>query len=174
MIGIKIPWQVFACAGLLLTIGGWGELRHWQGKQEVQGKWDAAVERGKVIVADLKKKRVIVNTVVETVYQDKIKVVREKGDVIVKQVPMFVPQGSCDLPGGFRLLHDAAAIGAIPDATAIPDAAAVPAETVATTVAENYTTCNQVREQLMGLQDWVQKQADVSAQTCKELKGNCS
>ena len=66
MVGIKIPWQVFACAGLVAIITGWGELRHYQGKQKVQKEWDAAVERGKGIVENLKANqgRVITRTVV--------------------------------------------------------------------------------------------------------------
>lgn len=172
--GIKIPWQVFACAGLVLALWGYGKFKYHQGAASVQTQWDAAVERGKVVVEDLKKNQGKTTTRVETVTVEKIKTIKEKGDVIVKQVKVFVPDGSCDLPGGFRLLHDAAAANTIPDASRADDAAPVPAQTAATTIAENYTTCNAAIADLEGLRTWVREQEQLYLDQCKAEPSLCS
>lgn len=152
---IKIPWQVWACSGVVLVLGLCGWKLYDLGQDHKQAEWAASIERGKAAVEELKKKQTIVTTRVETKYVDRIKVIHEKGKDIVKRVEVFVPVGSCDLPGGFRLLHDSAAANTVPDSSEIANALPVPAQTVASTVAENYTTCNQWREQLIGLQEWV-------------------
>ena len=45
---------------------------------------------------------------------------------VIREVPVLIPAGSCDLPPGFRVLHDAAAGGPLPAAASGPDAAPVP------------------------------------------------
>lgn len=85
------------------------------GKESVQKDWDASVARGLIEVAKLKEKQVVVTTKVETVYLDRVTTVKEKGDVIVKQVPVYIPADSCALPAGYRILHDSAAKGVVPD-----------------------------------------------------------
>jgi hypothetical protein len=82
-------------------------------------------------------------------------------ETITKEVPIYVPSTAADLPGGFRLLHDAAATGSIPDAARIPDAAAVAAQDVASTVAQNYGACRKDQLMLKGLQEWVAGQGKV-------------
>ena len=62
------------------------------------------------------------------------------------------------MPGGFRVLHDAAAHGVIPDPARIADAAPVPAAAAAGTVAGNYGTCIENAQRLTDLQAWVRAQ----------------
>lgn len=160
------PLQIVA--GILLIcllvlagvrIRAYGEARYEAGQAEVQGKWDKAVERGRIRVEELKAAAGKVTVRTETVYQDRVITIREKGNAIVREVPVFVPDGSCDMPGGFRLLHDAAAGNQpVPDAADIPDAAPVTAQDAAATVAGNYATCHQTGQQLISLQDWVRDQ----------------
>lgn len=84
--------------------------------------------------------------------------VRTVTQAIIKEVPIYVKAADCPMPGGFRVLHDAAAHGEIPDAAGIADAAAVPAQDVAATVADNYGACHATAARLTGLQDWVSQQ----------------
>lgn len=86
-----------------------------QGKESVQKDWDASVARGVIEVAKLKEKQSVVTTKVETVYVDRVKTIREKGDVVIQKVTEYIPADSCSLPVGYRLLHDAAAKGVVPD-----------------------------------------------------------
>lgn len=94
----------------------------------------------------------------EAAAQIKIRTITQ---TIIKKVPVYVQATDCPMPGGFRVLHDAAAHGELPDAARIPDAAAVPAQDVASTVAENYGTCREVAQRLTSLQEWVRAQATI-------------
>lgn len=172
--GIKIPWQVFACTGLVLILGISGWKLYDLGRDHKQAEWNASIARGKIIVEGLKNKQAIVTTRVVTQTVERVRNIKEKGDVIVRQVKVFVPDGSCQLPGGFRLLHDAAATNAIPNSAGAADAEPVPAQTAATTVAENYTTCNAAIADLSGLRQWVQTQYQVYLDQCKEAGVRCS
>lgn len=145
---------------LLIAIGvalalGWANK---MGADRVQAQWDASVERGRAEVARLQAAANKLTVRVETEYVDRVTTIREKGDVVVREVPVYVPAGSCDLPSGFRVLHDAAAWGAVPDPSRIPDAAAVPAQDAAGTVAGNYFTCHETAQRLSSLQQWVREQ----------------
>ena len=96
-------------------------------------------------------------TVTVTQYVDRERVIRLKGETIVKEVPRYVPiqaDAACVVPRGFVRLHDAAAAGAVPDPdTGDADAAAsgVALSTVAGTVAGNYTDSHANSAQLMSL-----------------------
>lgn len=74
---------------------------------------------------------------------------------IIRAVPTFIPAGTPDLPGGFRLLHDSAALGVPPPASG-PPAAPAPVEDVTRVVAENYATCLDNADQLHQLIQWHQ------------------
>jgi hypothetical protein len=128
------------------------------GKESKQKDWDAAVARGIIEAEKLKKKQVIVTTKIETVYVEKVRTVYEKGETIVKQVPVYVPADAPDLPGSLRVFHDAAAGNFLPDASRIPDASPVELATFAGTVASNYTVCHVNSVRLEGLQTWVREQ----------------
>ncbi|MES2909846.1 MAG: hypothetical protein V4718_00570 [Pseudomonadota bacterium] len=80
-------------------------------------------------------------------------------ETILKEIPVYVKADDCPMPAGFRVLHDAAADGRLPDPAAIPDAASVPAQDVASTVTQNYGICHQTAQRLTSLQEWVNAQA---------------
>ena len=131
------------------------------GGVRVQAKWDAANKDAEIVAAHVEAKQAAVTTQVVTEYVDRIKVVRQRGADVVKEVTKYVPSDSCPLPGGFRLLHDAAARG-VPLGPGVTDARAVPAQDAAATVTSNYSTCLEMRTQLIALQGWVAKQAEAS------------
>ncbi len=151
------PW--WACWGALIVLAIAVGIYCWvEGAASVQLRWDLERAEQAVAVTDMARRRSEATVRVVTEYVDRVKIVREKGAEIVKEVPVYVPFGSCDLPGGFRLLHDAAAGNTIPDPARIADAAPVSAQTVTTAVIGNYTVCNETAEQLSGLQAWVRAQ----------------
>lgn len=76
---------------------------------------------------------------------------------VIREVPSRVPVGTPDLPGGWRVLHDAAATGAIPPAPGGADASPVPAATAAETVVENYGVCRDTADRLDKLQQWIRE-----------------
>jgi hypothetical protein len=151
-----LPWKLLGILAVLAvcTIGG---CRY--GESTVTAKWDA--ERAEVANAAQQRaaKQATVTTEVVTQYVDRVQVVKERGKEIIKEVPIYVSSAvTCDLPGGFRVLHDAAAKGELPDPAGVADAPAASVETAAATVVENYATYHEVAEQLKALQSWVNQQ----------------
>jgi hypothetical protein len=74
---------------------------------------------------------------------------------IIREVQVRVPVDAPPLPGGWRVLHDAAATGVPPAPPGGPDEAPVPAAAAAETVVENYGVCRDTADQLEKLQQWV-------------------
>ncbi|UEP28267.1 hypothetical protein [Burkholderia sp. B21-007] len=102
---------------------------------------------------------------VVTQYVDRVQVVREKGDAIIKEVPVYVDREAdraCTVPVGFVRVHDGAAanmpVGDPRGADAAPSGIALSA--VAATVTGNYTTCHENAEQLTALQARVRDAED--------------
>ena len=126
-----------------------------------QEQADTARERAYKAAAELAKAQAKVTERVVTKYVDRVKVVAGRTRTIIKEVPIYVPATTPDLPAGFRVLHDSAAQGVIPDPARIADAAPVPAQDAAETVVENYGTCHETAEQVIALQDWIRAQQAV-------------
>lgn len=90
--------------------------------------------------------------------QEKIRTVFK---TITKEVTVYVKASDCPLSGGFRVYHDAAANGEVPDPSSIADAAPVPAPDAAKTVAANYGACLENSQRLNDLQGWVRAQQEL-------------
>lgn len=128
---------------------GWNE-RDLQAKAELLAM--QANYNKQVAAIQAKQQEVITKTV--TVYRDRIQVVKEKADAIVAEIPEILPLTSTLLSGGVRVIHDAAALGNLPDDPQGAARSAAPVETFAllTTVAENYAACTVNAERLKALQ----------------------
>lgn len=87
--------------------------------------------------------------------------VRTVTKTIVQEVPTYVSSSDLPLSPSFRVFHDAAAAGQLPDAGRIADAAAVRVDSLAETLAWNYGACLENAERLRGLQEWVRAQGAV-------------
>jgi hypothetical protein len=132
------------------------------GSQHVQARWDTAKATQQRAVAEVQARQSEATVRVVTKYVDRVQVVRERGDTILKEVPIYVPvqaDAACTVHRGFVSLHDAAAAGELPTA---PGGADAPAEglalsAVAATVVTNYQTCHENAEQLKALQDWIRQ-----------------
>lgn len=161
-----IPWHYRLLAVILLAVAliGFGWVK---GAGHVQGQWDAAVDKQEAQQARVRVRQAEVTVKVVTKYVDRIQVIREKGDVIIKEFPAYVTPESdarCTINAGFVRLHDAAAANEVPGPARIADAApsGIALSTVAGTVAENYQRCHENAAQLTLLQEWVREQAKVS------------
>lgn len=141
--------------GVALVSFGW-----IMGANHVQAQWDAAVQQQTLQVAASRERQAQATVKVVTKYVDRVRVVREKGDSIIKEVPVYVPvqaDAACTIDRGFVRLHDAAAAGELPEPARDADAAAkgLALSAVVGTVATNYQTCHENAEQLRALQKWV-------------------
>jgi hypothetical protein len=161
---IPWPYRLLALAALGLALVGFGWVK---GAGHVQAKWDAAVQQQALQATAVREEQAQGTVKVVTEYVDRVRVVREKGDTIIKEVPVYVPvqaDAACTINRGFVRLHDAAAAGALPEPARDTDAAAagIALSAVAGTVATNYQTCHETAEQLRALQTWVREMASTT------------
>ncbi|GAB1382138.1 hypothetical protein MASR1M50_04570 [Burkholderiales bacterium] len=158
-----IPWPYRLLALVLLAVAliGFGWIK---GAGHVQAQWDAAAQQQALQTSATRLRQAEATVKVVTEYVDRVRVVREKGDTIIKEVLVYVPveaDAACTINRGFVRLHDAAAAGELPkpagDANA--PAAGLALSAVAGTVAGNYQSCHENAEQLRALQAWVREMA---------------
>ena len=154
---IPWPYRLLALAALAVALIGFGWVK---GAGHVQARWDASIQQQALQVTAIRERQAQATIKVVTQYVDRVHVVREKGETIIKEVPVYVPvqaDAACTINRGFVRLHDAAAAGELPetarDADAAPAGLALSA--VAGTVAANYQTCHENAEQLRALQAWI-------------------
>lgn len=129
----------------------------------IEAEWEAKVAQVKLEMAKKEAESAEVTTKIVTKYVKQIQIVKETGDVIIKQIPVYITKTDdalCSVPSGFVMLHDSASRNEIPDAARPPDVGAseIKISEVAGTVITNYTTYYQVSEQLKALQSWVKEQ----------------
>ena len=160
-LSVLIPWpyRLLAMAALAVALVGFGWVK---GAGHVQAEWDFATGKQALQVAVFNQRQAEATVQVVTKYVDRVKVVRETGDTIIKEVPVYVPaeaDAACVLSRGFVRLHDAAAAGRLPQAAGAADAlpAGIALSAVAGTVADNYERCHENAEQLTALQSWIRE-----------------
>lgn len=154
---VPAPYRVLAVALLAAALLGFGWVK---GATHVQSEWDAAISKQTLQGAVVKQRQAEATVKVITKYVDRVRVVREAGATIIKEVPVYVSpevDAACVLSRGFVRLHDSAAAGDVPDPAGGSDAApsGVALSTVAGTVADNYQRCHENAEQLIALQAWI-------------------
>ena len=162
-----IPWP-YRCLALDLlaaALSGFGWIK---GAGHVQAQWDAAIQQQALQTAAARERQAQATVKVVTQYVDRVRVVREKGDTIIKEIPVYVTtqaDAACTVNRGFVRLHDAAAAGELPEPARDTDAAAagIALSAVAGNVAANYQqTCHENAEQLTALQVWVSEMSATS------------
>ena len=161
---IPWPYRLLTLAALSVALVGFGWIK---GASHVQAQWDAAIQQQALQAAAVRERQAQATGKVVTQYVDRVRVVREKGDTIIKEVPVYVPvqaDAACTINRGFVRLHDAAAAGDLPEPARDADAAAagIALSAVAGTLAANYQTCHENAEQLRALQAWVSEMASTT------------
>jgi len=156
---IAWPYWLLALAAFCIALFGFGWLK---GAGHVQAQWDAATAAQQQAQAQAQIQQAEATVQVVTQYVDRIQVVREKGDTLIQEIPVYVPiqaDAACTVHGGFVSLHDAAAAGELPTAPRDADAPAegLALSAVAAAVVSNYQTCHENAEQLKALQDWIRQ-----------------
>ncbi len=157
MSAVPWPYRLLAITALGVALVGFGWIK---GSSHVQAQWDAAVQQQTLQAAAAHERLAQATVKVVTQYVDRVRVVREKGETIIREAPVYVSaqaDAACTINRGFVRLHDAAAAGELPEPARDADAAAtgLALSAVAATVAANYQTCHENAEQLRALQAWV-------------------
>lgn len=118
-----IPW--WAWFWLFVATAAWsvlyGNSRYAAGQAERQGLWDAASTKQEQRIRQLEAEVEAVRASHHVQIVERVKTVHVKGATTTRLVPQYIPVGACDLPAGFRVLHDAASRNEVPDATASAD-----------------------------------------------------
>jgi predicted membrane metal-binding protein len=164
-------WALRLLGWLVLVMVLFG-LGWFKGTHHVQAKWDAAIKLQSQQTAAERESQVQSSIQVVTRYVDRTRVVRERGNTIIQEVPIYVSQEAdqfCTINHGFVRLHDTAAANQLPTASRDTDATAaeLALSTVADTVARNYQTCHENAEQLKALQEWVREMQSTSKSTTR-------
>lgn len=149
---IPLLCRIAAVALAFAVAIGFGYVK---GAEHGQARIDAMVAKQATEAVKVIKGQDIVTTTVQTKYLPQITRHEVVTETILKEIPTYVQAADPPLPGRFRVLHDAAAEGAVPDAARIPDAAPVPAEEADRTIVANYGTCLADQTRLAGLQEWI-------------------
>lgn len=143
-----IKWIAISLAALAACALSWN-----LGANHVKAKWDA--EKAALAEEALKQERKdqsVADAVGAKVAAAAVKE-RVVYKTLIKEIPKYV-ESDCDMSAGFRVLHDAAANGTVPDTGSVgADVAAVPAEDAATTIVENYEACRDNERRLGALQE---------------------
>ncbi|ATV46332.1 hypothetical protein [Lake Baikal phage Baikal-20-5m-C28] len=153
-----IPIQAISFIVLVISVFFCGGLSN-------EASWQLKVAKANVEIAELKVKEEKVTTKIVTKYIDRIQVVKEKGNEIIKYVDVIKESDSkCELPNSFVVLHDAAAKNELPDPARITNEGAsnLKLSTATTTIVENYGITNQITEQLKALQAWIREQQKIN------------
>lgn len=103
--------------GVILLCGGAFYKGRMMGIETTETKWKLVVAKADAKIAELQAQGAQTTVQVVTKYVDKVKIVKEKGDVIIQKVPVYITQADnsrCVIPAGFVLLHNAAAANKVP------------------------------------------------------------
>ena len=152
----RLPAQILGVALVVVSVwleGGLYNQANWQDQ--------IAAQKQEIARLDAASKEVTVKTVNK--YIERTRIVKEKADVIVKEIPKYIIQehdSKCAIPVAAIVLHDAAAKNELPDAARLADdrTSDVTLSRLLDTTALNYGTFYEVREQLKALQDWIRDQ----------------
>lgn len=141
----RVP--VYVLGLILILCGGY-----------IRGRQDVLINIKKEIQVVVKKQEVITERVV-TKYITKIKKVREPNEQIQTLITTENDH-MCALPESFRVLHDSAAEGTVPNAAAATDGTPsnVALSDAEKTIVANYGKYREVAEQLKELQEWIIEQ----------------
>jgi len=134
---------------------------YYQGKRTVQKDWDLSQAIIEKQIQELQTKQAEITTKVVTEYVDRTKIVKQKGDTIIEYVDKYVSKDdTCVIPNNVISLLNSAMQNDIPGIADITNEN--PSEfTVADithNTATNYGICNEYREQIESLQQWIGEQ----------------
>lgn len=154
-----IPPDVWRLLAFVLMICLYSYYWYSRGEDHIQKKWDKQMAAEAAIIAKLKEGEQKITTRIVTQYVDRIKTIREKGDVIIKEIPIVITKEAdtnCIIPNGFvRLWNDSNKMQLSESSTGIDEAPSlVVLSDVAAQKSRESTICHSTEAQLILLQEW--------------------
>lgn len=165
MITTRIRYALYALGIVVLAIllgYLWGSFQFSAGERAQAGKQKTAQRQFSDVTS-------VIGKTIETRYVDRVKVVKEAGETIVKRVPIYVTakdDSACTINNGFVSLWNSTNQMQLPNSSGITDAAVSP--TVLSDIAAQHVeeSANYQRnyEQGVALQDWIKSMQAASLQ----------
>lgn len=154
-----LPAELAAVALLLVSAYFFG----WHGNE---AQWQSRVKELEAKVAAAEAKSQEVNTVIQTRIQTKIKTVKEIVYVnkeLIKEVAGKQLDAKCELPMSTVFVHNSASQNEVSRGAGSTDGtpSTVKASDLLGTVVENYGTYYEIREKLIGWQEWYKEQKKI-------------
>lgn len=149
-------WIALALGVLILFTWAYFETRAHDRERARADKAQQELDNARAQLADYQSR----SETVQAIAQDRAEAavrIRTVTKELTREVPVYVPVGSCELPPGWRVLHDAAAEGSPAASSPGADGAPVAAEEAAATVIENYGACRDNADRLVKLQQYVRE-----------------
>lgn len=152
---------VIKCVATLLLLLG----IYCEGGIGVETEWRLRMSALEEKIKIAEEKSAQVNTVIQTKVVEKIKIVKETTDANVKIVEKIVIKydNLCTLSNAAISLHNSASQNTISASTgkSVEGTSDVKSSALISTIAENYGTYYQVREQVLGWQQWYSEQKKI-------------
>ena len=89
---------------IVLLLGG----VYMEGALSYQSYWDVKVKNAQINTAKTETKQAEATVNVITKYIDRVKIVKEKGDVVIREIPKYITKevdANCTIPESVRMLH---------------------------------------------------------------------
>jgi hypothetical protein len=138
---------------------------YFEGGYMTEIEWRARVEALEAKVKVAEEKSAEVNTVIEKQYVDRVKVIKETANANIQYVDRVVAKydNLCTVSNAAVLLHDSASRNEMARSSLGLDegTSSLKISDILSTVTDNYSTYYQVREQVIGWQQWYREQKKI-------------
>ena len=138
---------------------------YFEGGYMTEMEWRARVEALEAKVKVAEEKSVEVNTVIEKQYVDRVKVIKETANANIQYVDRVVAKydNLCTVSNAAVMLHDSASRNEVARSSLGLDegTSSLKISDILSTVTDNYSTYYQVREQVIGWQQWYREQKKI-------------
>ena len=138
---------------------------YFEGGYMTEKEWRARVEALEAKVKVAEEKSAEVNTVIEKQYVDRVKVIKETANANIQYVDRVVARydNLCTVSNAAVLLHDSASRNEVARSSLGLDegTSSLKISDILSTVTDNYSTYYQVREQVIGWQQWYREQKKI-------------
>lgn len=138
---------------------------YFEGGYMTEKEWRARVEALEAKVKVAEEKSAEVNTVIEKQYVDRVKVIKETANANIQYVDRVVAKydNLCTVSNAAVLLHDSASRNEMARSSLGLDegTSSLKISDILSTVTDNYSTYYQVREQVIGWQQWYREQKKI-------------